>query len=140
MSTIDQIQKAIIEEFTSLGDDPTSKLQYLMEIGESLPPMDGALKKEENILEGCISTVWLAGEIKGNKLYLQADSNTAITKGLISLLIRIFSGQEKDNILHTSLYCLQEIGLYSLIGFQRNSGLAKMIEKIKSLAQKDSVE
>lgn len=128
------IQQEIIQEFQFLGGDREVMLQYLIELGEKLPPFPAAEKTEQNKIPGCMSTVWLSCNLEGGKLYFQADSNTAITKGLISLLIRVLSGQSISTILRTELYFLGKLGMSQLIGSQRASGLASMIQYIRKLA------
>lgn len=128
------IQNEIIQEFQFLGGDREAMLQYLIELGEKLPPFSVSEKTEQNKIQGCMSTVWLSCKSEGGKLYFQADSNTAITKGLISLLIRVLSGQSISTILHTDLYFLEQVGMNQLIGSQRSSGLASMIQQIRKLA------
>src|SRR5690348_13362210 len=113
------IQNEIIQEFQFLEGDREAMLQYLMELGEKLPPFPDTDKTEQNKIQGCMSTVWLSCKPEGDKLYFQADSNTAITKGLTSLLIRVLSGQPISTILHTDLYFLEQIGMSQLIGSQR---------------------
>jgi FeS assembly SUF system protein len=129
-----ETQNQIIQEFQFLGGDREAMLHYLMELGEKLPPFPATDKTEQNKIQGCMSTVWLSCKPAGDKLYFQADSNTAITKGLISLLIRVLSGQSIATILHTDLYFLDQIGMNQLIGSQRSSGLASMIQQIRKLA------
>ncbi len=129
------IQQEIIQEFQFLEEDREAMLHYLMELGEKLPPFPAIDKTESNKIQGCMSTVWLSCKPEGDKLYFQADSNTAITKGLISLLVRVLSGQSISTILHTDLYFLEQIGMHQLIGSQRASGLASMIQEIKKLAE-----
>jgi FeS assembly SUF system protein len=128
------IQQEIIQEFQFLGGDREFMLQYLIELGETLPTFPETEKTEQNRIQGCMSTVWLSCKPEGGKLYLQADSNTAITKGLISLLVRVLSGQYTATILRTELYFLEQIGMNQLIGSQRSSGLANMIQQIRKLA------
>lgn len=129
------IQDELIQEFRFLEGDREAMLHYLIELGEKLPPLPAADKTEQNKIEGCMSTVWLSSKLVGDKLSFQADSNTAITKGLISLLIRVLSGQSISTILHTELYFLEQIGMSQLIGSQRSSGLASMIQQIRKLAE-----
>lgn len=128
------IQNEIIQEFQFLEGNREAMLHYLMELGEKLPPFPDTDKTEQNKIQGCMSTVWLSCKPQGDKLYFQADSNTAITKGLISLLVRVLSGQSISTILHTDLYFLEQIGMNQLIGSQRSSGLASMIQQIRKLA------
>ncbi|MCZ6899103.1 MAG: SufE family protein, partial [Bacteroidetes bacterium] len=91
MDSINQIQDQIIENFSILGDDRESTIFYIMELGQKLPPLAEEHKVEDNIIKGCQSKVWLFTDVEGENVLYFADSNTEITKGLISLLIRVLS-------------------------------------------------
>lgn len=133
-STLTPIQDEIIEEFSFLGDDRESTIYYIMELGQKLPILDEKYKVEQNIIKGCQSKVWLHAELEGDCIIYQADSNTEITKGLISLLIRVLSGQKVDNILNADLYFIEKIGMGQIIGSQRSNGLVAMIKQMKLYA------
>lgn len=133
MSTA-EIQDEIIEEFNFLGEDREAMIEYIMELGENLAAMDDSAKTEENIVKGCQSKVWLDSSFENGKIHFAADSNTAITKGLISLLIRILNEKSPEEILNTELYFIDKIGMSSLIGSQRSNGFASMIKKMKLFA------
>jgi len=105
-----------------------------MELGQKLPLMKKEDQTEDNEVRGCQSKVWLAAKLKDDKVYFSADSNTAITKGLVSLLIRIFNGQHPDAILNADLYFMNKIGMERFIGTQRSNGFAAMIKQIKLYA------
>src|SRR5690349_17700168 len=107
--SIESIQKEIVNEFSLLDGDMEMTLFYIMELGQKLPAFPEELRIEDNIVKGCQSKVWLAAELKDDKVYFQADSNTAITKGLVSLLIRILSGQRPEDIVNANLFFMQEI-------------------------------
>jgi cysteine desulfuration protein SufE len=117
--TINQIQDEVISEFSLLDGDMEMTVFYIMELGQKLPVMPEADKTEDNVVKGCQSKVWLTGKLEDNKLYFTADSNTAITKGLVSLLVRIFNGQTPDAILNADLYFMNKIGMERFIGTQR---------------------
>ncbi len=134
MNSVEEIQQEIIEEFEFLADDRESTIFYIMELGQKLPAMDESLKTEENIIKGCQSKVWLTSDYKDGKVYFTADSNTDITKGLISLLIRILSGQTPDTILNTELNFVEKIGMSQVIGSQRSNGFNAMIKQMKLYA------
>ena len=140
--TINQIQDEIINEFSLLDGDMEMTVFYIMELGQKLPEMPEADKKEENIVKGCQSKVWLSAKIENDKIYFTADSNTAITKGLVSLLVRIFNGQTPSDILHADLYFMHKIGMERFIGTQRSNGFAAMIKQMKlyALAFKTKME
>ncbi|WP_333819890.1 SufE family protein [Ohtaekwangia sp.] len=140
--TVDQIQEEIINEFSLLDGDMEMTVFYIMELGQKLPEMPESEKTEDNVVKGCQSKVWLTGKIEDNKVYFAADSNTAITKGLVSLLVRIFNGQTPDTILHADLYFMNKIGMERFIGTQRSNGFAAMIKQMKlyALAFKTKLE
>lgn len=140
--TINQIQDEIISEFSLLDGDMEMTVFYIMELGQKLPVMPEGDKTEDNVVKGCQSKVWLTGKPEDNKLYFTADSNTAITKGLVSLLVRIFNGQTPDAILNADLYFMNKIGMERFIGTQRSNGFAAMIKQMKlyALAFKTKME
>ena len=129
--TIDEIQDEIISEFSLLDGDMEMTIFYIMELGQKLPVMPETSKTAENVVKGCQSTVWLTARMDNNKLYFEADSNTAITKGLVSLLVRVFNGQSPDNVLTADLRFMQKIGMERFIGTQRSNGFAAMIKQMK---------
>jgi|SRR5687768_1576273 cysteine desulfuration protein SufE len=132
--SISEIQDEIISEFSLLDGDMEMTVFYIMELGQKLPEMPEVDKSEENIVKGCQSKVWLTANAEHDKVYFAADSNTAITKGLVSLLIRIFDGQSTDTILNANLYFMQKIGMERFIGTQRSNGFAAMIKQMKLYA------
>lgn len=134
MSTTAEIQNEIIEEFGFLGDDREAMINYIMELGEQMPAMNEDDKIEENIIKGCQSKVWLTSELQDNKVHFNADSNTAITKGLISLLIRVMNDKSPKEIIDTELFFMDKIGMQNMIGSQRSNGFAHMIKKMKLYA------
>jgi cysteine desulfuration protein SufE len=140
--TINQIQDEIIKDFSLLDGDMEMTVFYIMELGQKLPEMPESEKTEQNIVKGCQSKVWLAASLTENKVYFRADSNTAITKGLVSLLTRIFNGQTPENILKADLYFMNRIGMDRFIGTQRSNGFAAMIKQMKlyALAFKTKME
>lgn len=132
--SIEEIQKDIVEEFSILGDDKESIIFYIMELGGQLPPLDEKFKVPENIIKGCQSKVWLTTDLEGSRVKFSADSNTEITKGLISLLIRVLSEQKADDILNADLYFIDKIGMSQVIGSQRSNGFSSMIKQMKLYA------
>lgn len=131
---INEIQDEIIEEFTILGDDMESIIFYIMELGQQLPKLPEQYKVEENIIKGCQSKVWLTTSMENDKIIFQADSNTEITKGLISMLIRVLSDQSAEAIANADLYFIEKIGMSRVIGSQRSNGFAAMIRQMKLFA------
>lgn len=133
--TIEQTQKEIIEEFGLLEGDREMCVMYLMDLGEKLPALPENQQVEENIVKGCQSKVWLTAVLRKDRVYFSADSNTAITKGLVSLLIRIFNGHLPEEILDSELFFMKEIGMDRFIGTQRSNGFAAMIQRMKQHAK-----
>jgi cysteine desulfuration protein SufE len=132
--SINEIQDEIIGEFSLLDGDMEMTILYIMELGQKLPPIEDSDRAEENEVKGCQSKVWLVARSEDDKVYFDADSNTAITKGLVSLLIRIFSGQTATDILNADLYFMKRIGMERFIGTQRSNGFAAMIKQMKIYA------
>ncbi|MDH4089318.1 MAG: SufE family protein [Cyclobacteriaceae bacterium] len=140
--TVNQIQEEIINEFALLDGDMEMTVFYIMELGQKLPDMPESEKREENIVKGCQSKVWLTAKMENGIVHFSADSNTAITKGLVSLLIRIYDGQTPDSILQSELYFMHKIGMERFIGTQRSNGFAAMVKQMKlyALAFKTKME
>jgi cysteine desulfuration protein SufE len=140
--TINAIQDEIISEFALLDGDMEMTVFYMMELGQKLPAFPDAARSEDNIVKGCQSKVWLTASLEGDRIQFAADSNTAITKGLVSLLIRIFNGQTPDDVLNSDLYFMRQIGMERFIGTQRSNGFAAMIKQMKlyALALKTKLE
>ena len=134
MKSIKDVQEEIIEEFDILGDDKESTVFYIMELGGQLGEFPEAYKTEEHIIKGCQSKVWLTAEESQGKINFRADSNTDITKGLISLLVRVLSGRTPEEIIQADLFFIDRIGMGSIIGSQRSNGLAAMIKQMKLYA------
>ncbi len=132
--TIEDIQNEIINEFSLLDGDMEMTVFYVMELGQKLPAMKEEDMIEENIVKGCQSKVWMTARMENDKLYFEADSNTAITKGLVSLLVRMFNGQQPEDILNADLYFMKKIGMERFIGTQRSNGFASMIKQMKLYA------
>ena len=131
MSSINAIQDTIADEFSLLDGDMEMSNFYLIELGEKLPAMPEEYRVDDNLVKGCQSKVWLFPELKDGKVFFHADSNTAITKGLVSLLVRVLSGQEPDTIVNADLYFIDQIGLNRFVGTQRSNGFSSMIKQIK---------
>lgn len=140
--SINEVQDEIISEFSLLDGDMEMTVFYIMELGQKLKDMPEDQKTEDNIVKGCQSKVWLTADLSDDRLYFQADSNTAITKGLVSLLVRIFNGQPAEAILHADLYFMHKIGMERFIGTQRSNGFASMVKQMKlyALAFKTKIE
>ena len=133
METIIAAQEEIVEEF-SLFDDWMQRYEYMIELGKSLPIIDPEYKTEDNIIKGCQSKVWLHADLEGNKLVFTADSEAIITKGIIAILIRVFSHQHPDAILDADTSFIDKIGLKEHLSPTRANGLLSMIKQLKMYA------
>lgn len=131
--SINEIQDEIIEEF-SLFDDWMDKYQYLIDLSKNLPIIDEKYKQENYLIKGCQSQVWLFAEEKDGKVFFTADSDAIITKGIISLLIRVMSGQTPQDILDCDLHFIEAIGLKENLSPTRSNGLLSMIKQMKIYA------
>lgn len=132
--SIQAIQEEIIQDFSILDGDMEMSNFYLMDLGQKLPDLDPELMNEGNLVSGCQSKVWLDAELRDDRVYYVADSNTAITKGLVSLLIRIFSGQRPEDIINADIFFPDKIGMGRFVGTQRSNGFAAMIKQFKIYA------
>ena len=130
---ISNIQNEIVEEF-DIFDTWMDKYEYLIELGKSVPKISEENKKEENIIKGCQSKVWLHGKKQDGLVRFYADSDAIITKGIISLLIRIFSNQKPEDIINADTDFIDKIGLRQHLSPNRANGLNNMIKKIKFYA------
>src|ERR687883_45828 len=106
--TIEEIEKEIVEEF-SLFDSWDDKYEYIIDLGKKLPPLEEKYKRDENRVRGCQSTVWLAADFRQGRVFFKADSDSTIVKGLISMLIRVLSGQTPDAIVNAKLDFINQI-------------------------------
>lgn len=131
--TIKEIEEQIIEEF-SIFDDWMDKYNYLIEMGKSLPMIDEKYKTDQYLISGCQSKVWVSAEMADGKVIFKADSDAIITKGVISLLIRVLSNQTPDDILSADLDFIDTIGLKEHLSPTRSNGLTAMIKQMKLYA------
>ena len=131
--TIKEIEEEITDDF-SLFDSWEEKYEYIIDLGKKLPPLDDQYKKEENIIKGCQSTVWLASDFKDGKVYYKADSDAVIVKGLVSMLIKVLSGHEPDKILNAKLDFIKDIGMMTHLAQTRSNGLLSMVKQIRNYA------
>lgn len=129
-SSIAAIEDEIVEEF-SLFDNWEDKYEYLIDMGKKLPKLEDVNKKEENKIRGCQSTVWMVSEYKDGKIFYKADSDAMIVKGLISMLIRVFSGQKPSDIIAADMKFIDEIGMSTHLAQTRSNGLRSMIKQMK---------
>ena len=131
--SIEEIESEIVEEF-SLFDGWDDKYEYIIDIGKKLPPLEAKYRVDENKVKGCQSTVWLGAEFRDGRIYYKADSDAVIVKGLISMLIRVLSGQEPDEIVNAKLDFIREIGLVGHLAQTRSNGLLAMVKQMKNYA------
>ena len=134
MDLIKQRQEEIIDEFAMLDNDMEMILNYIMELGEELSDFPEDQKVEENIVKGCQSKVWMTAHLSQGKILFKADSNTAITRGLVSLLVRVLNQSSPEDVIHAELYFPEQIGMHRFIGTQRSNGFAAMIKQMKLFA------
>lgn len=133
MKTIDQIQDEVVDEFSAF-DDWMDKYALLIELGNSLSPLDKQFKVESNLIEGCQSRVWLHAEYRNGKVLYQAESDAVIVKGIVSLLIKVLSGHTPREILDTHLYFIEQIGLTEHLSPTRSNGLLAMVKQMRLYA------
>ena len=131
--SIAAIEEEIIEEF-GLFDSWDDKYEYIIDLGKKLPTLAEEHKKDENKVKGCQSTVWLVAGYKEGRVYYEADSDAVIVKGLISMLIRVLSGQQADDILNAKLDFIREIGMMNHLAQTRSNGLLAMVKQMKNYA------
>ncbi|MFA5302350.1 MAG: SufE family protein [Bacteroidales bacterium] len=131
--TIPEKQQKIVEEFSFL-EDWMDKYEYLIELGKNLTPLEAQSKQDKNLIKGCQSRVWLDVTRENGKLYFKADSDALITKGIISLLVHVFSGHTPGEILDSNMDFIEKIGLKEHLSPTRANGLLSMIQQIQMYA------
>lgn len=131
--SITEIQEEIIDEF-SMFDDWDERFQYVIDLGKALPLIAPEYKTDENTIKGCQSKVWLRADVENGKIEFTADSDAIITKGIIAILIRAFSGQSPQDILAADTSFIETIGLKDHLSPTRANGLVSMIKQIKMYA------
>lgn len=130
MKSINQIQDEIVEEFL-IFNDWMEKYEYIIDLGKELPLIEEVQKTDDRLIHGCQSRVWVHAEIKNGNLCFTADSDAIITKGIISLLIRVLSNQKPQDIVKAELYFIGKIGLQEHLSPTRANGLVGMINRLK---------
>ncbi|MCD4679757.1 MAG: SufE family protein [Bacteroidales bacterium] len=131
--SIQETESRFISEFDHF-DDWIEKYNYLIEIGKDLPVMESKYKTDNNLISGCQSQVWLHASFEEGKINYKADSNTIITKGIISLLVQILSGHTPDEIINADLKIIKKIGLNDHLSPTRSNGLMSIIKQMKLYA------
>lgn len=132
--TLEESKQAVIDDF-SLYDEWLDKYGYLIELGRKLDPFPETSRTKDKLIKGCQSNVWLDAENKDGLLVFSADSDAQITKGIISLLVGVYSGRKPDEIASDDFAWIEEIGLKENLSPNRAGGLASMIERIKEIAR-----
>ncbi len=130
---IEQVQDSIIEEFSVL-EDWMDKYNLLIDMGKDLPVVDPRYKVKDFLIEGCQSKVWLHPEFNGSTITFKADSDAIITKGIVSLLIRVLSDRTPEEIIAANLYFIDKIGLRQHLSPTRSNGLLSMVRQMKLYA------
>ena len=131
--TIEAIQNEIIDEF-SMFDDWEERYQYMIDLGKTLPLIDEQYKTDEFIIKGCQSKVWVHADLVDNNVVFTADSDAIITKGIIAILIRVFSNQHPNDIIKADTDFIDKIGLKEHLSPTRANGLVSMIKQLKMYA------
>lgn len=131
--TIKEIQEEIIDEF-SMFEDWMERYEYIIDLGKSLPIINEIYKLDENLIKGCQSKVWLYSELKNDAIIFTADSDAILTKGIVALLLRVYSNQTPKAILEANTEFIDEIGLKEHLSPTRANGLVSMIKQIKMYA------
>lgn len=131
--TINEIQNEIIEEFSQF-EDWMDKYALLIDLGNTLQPLDNKYKIPQNIIEGCQSRVWLNAELIDGKVIFEGESDAVLVKGIVSMLIQVLSGHTPNEILDTDLYFIEKIGLREHLSPTRSNGLLAMVKQMKLYA------
>ena len=135
MKSLQEIQAEVVEDF-SMYDEWLDKYEYLIDLGRRLEPFPEELKTDDRLIKGCQSRVWLDAREEDGRLYFRADSDAIITKGIISLLIGVYSGRTAAEIAADDFSFVDSLGLRENLSPTRANGLASMIETLRQTAQK----
>ena len=133
MSSIKEIQEELIDEF-SLFDNWMERYEHMIALGKTMPLIDPKYKTDDKLIKGCQSKVWLHSELKGDKVIFTADSDAIITKGIVAILIRVFSNQTPEAIVAADTQFIDEIGLKEHLSPTRANGLVSMVKQMKLYA------
>ncbi len=133
MSSINKVQDEIIENF-DFFEDWDDKYAHIIEMGKELKPLAEEHKTDDNIIKGCQSRVWLNAEMEGEKLLFSADSDAIIVKGLVAMLLKVFSFHTPDEIMSSDIYFMEKIGMANHLSPTRSNGLVAMVKQIKLYA------
>ena len=135
MKTLQEIQAEVVEDF-SMYDEWLDKYEFLIDLGRRLEPFPEELKTEDRLIKGCQSRVWLDTTVEGERLFFRADSDAIITKGIISLLVGVYSGRTAREIAEDDFSFVERLGLRENLSPTRANGLASMIATIRETARK----
>ena len=133
MTALNETQDEIIEEF-SIFEDWMDKYAYLIELGNSLQPLEEKHKTPSNLIEGCQSRVWIQANYENGILHFDAESDAVIVKGIVALLLRVLSDRTPDDIINSNLYFVDQIGLKEHLSPTRSNGLVSMVKQMKLYA------
>lgn len=133
MKSIEELSDEVVGEF-SVFEEWLDKYEYIIELGKTLPLIDEKERRDENLIAGCQSRVWLSCSMEDGLLHFKADSDAIITKGIISLLIRVYDGQKPEDIVASDFSFIEKIGLKENLSPTRAGGLVAMIKQIKMYA------
>lgn len=137
MISLEEQEAQVVEDF-SLYDQWLDKYEYLIDLGKNLEPYPEEDKTEDKLIKGCQSRVWLDAKVQDGKIFFKADSDAIITKGIISLLVGLYSGRSAQEILSSDFSFINKIGLKENLSPTRAGGLAAMIDRIRSIAAENS--
>ena len=133
MASINEIQDEIIEDF-DFFEDWDDKYGHIIDMGKELQPLAEEFKTEDNIIKGCQSQVWLHAKTEGDNLVFEADSDAIIVKGLVAMLLKVFSNHTPDEIMNADIYFMEKIGMAQHLSPTRSNGLVAMVKQIKLYA------
>ena len=136
MKSLEEVKEAIVEDF-SVYEEWLDKYEYLIELGRNLPEYPEEKKTDDRLIQGCQSRVWLDSEVREGRIWFTADSDAIITKGIISLLISVYSGRTAAEIAGDDFGFITEIGLKDNLSPTRANGLASMIDRIRTIAEEN---
>ena len=136
MKSLQEVKEAIVDDFSTY-DEWLDKYEYLIELGKNLSAYPEEKKTDDRLIQGCQSRVWLDSEVRDGRIWFTADSDAIITKGIISLLISVYSGRTASEIHGDDFGFITEIGLKENLSPTRANGLASMIARIKTIAEEN---
>ena len=139
IKTLKEAEDEVVDSF-SMYDEWLDKYEYLIDLGKNLAPYPDSSKTDDRLIKGCQSRVWLDYQMKDGKLWFTADSDAIITKGIISLLVSIYSGRTPEVIASSDFSFIEKIGLKENLSPTRANGLASMIATIKAVALENSAK